>query len=50
MFVYNMRIKPSKKLILVFAVASAVIAVICIACMVISQSKMPETATCDELG
>lgn len=50
MFVYNMRIKPSKKLILVFAVASAVIAVICIACMVSAQSKMPETATCDELG
>lgn len=50
MFVYNFKLVKSQKLFVFFAAASIMVAVICIICMISVQNKLPDTATCDELG
>lgn len=50
MFVYNFKVKPSKKLAVIFAIASLVIGIICIICMTAVHNKASDTATCDEIG
>ncbi len=50
MFVLNMKVKPKKRTIIAFALVSGLVAVICVACMVSSQSTPNQTATCDRLG
>ncbi len=50
MFVYNVKISSAKKLVSILAAASIAAAVICIVCMISVQSKVTDTATCDEIG
>lgn len=50
MFVYNLKVKPSKKLAVFFAVASLAAGIMCIICMTAVHNKASDTATCDELG
>ncbi len=50
MFVLNMRLKPSRRAVAVGAMMSGLLAVICVACMVGSQTSPSDTAVCDELG
>ncbi len=50
MFVYNLKVKPSKKLAVFFAVASVSVAIVCIICMTSVHNKVTDTATCDEIG
>lgn len=50
MYVLNMKLKPTKTQVIVFAAVAVIVAVICIACMIKQQSKAPASATCDEVG
>ncbi len=50
MFVYNVKILPSKKLLVFLAAASIVVSVVCVICMISVHSQVPDTATCDEIG
>lgn len=50
MFVFNVKVNFSKGLKLFLASSAIISAVLCIVCMISVQSKIPDTATCDELS
>lgn len=51
MFVLDFKVKAGKKAKIILAASSLAVAVVCIVCMVsINSHKMPNTATCDEIG
>lgn len=49
MFVFNLRLK-SKRILLILLVAISVIAFVCFIASVNKNHRVPDTATCDEIG
>ncbi len=50
MFVFNIKLKPSKKFVCIFSTASIIFALVCIICMICVHNKVPDTTVCREIG
>ena len=50
MFVYNLKLVPSKKLMFIFGTMSVIASIVCIICMMSVHNQVYDTATCDEIG
>lgn len=50
MYVVKFSLKPSKKLLCVFAVLAVIVLMVCAICLMTVHNKTCDTATCDELG
>lgn len=50
MYVVNFSLKPSKKLLCVFAVLMVIVLLVCAICLMTVNKGTYDTATCDELG
>ncbi len=50
MFVFNIKLKSKKNLLIFSVLVSVVIAVICFVSAISGERKVPDVATCDEVG